>query len=223
MQRKFDLVVFDLDGTLIDGRKAIGDNFNHTLKIFGFPQLEREQIHAMIGTPLVEMFEKALPPSSRHLAPKMIDTFSKRAKETNHIGTIVLSGVIPTLENMRKDGFKLAVATSRRNDLASPLLERLGLHEYFDLANGCREGMRNKPHPDMINYVMKELNVEPRRTVMVGDTPLDILTAKNASIYAIAVTSSIELGMTTLDKIRDAGPDAIISSLLDLPGNLHIK
>jgi HAD superfamily hydrolase (TIGR01509 family) len=174
----------------------------------------------MIGVPLVEMFERTLPSSNRHLAPKLAEVYAERYRQTGHIGTTILGNVIPTLRKLKKDGFKLAVATSKRNEPVRPLLEKIGLYEYFDVVTGLREGMRNKPHPDMIEYVMKELDVAPQKTVMVGDTPLDVITARNAGIHAIAVTSSVALGMTTMEKIRNANPDAIISSLLDLPNNL---
>jgi phosphoglycolate phosphatase len=223
MQRKFDLIIFDLDGTLVDGREAIRENFHLALKNFGLPQVKDKEIDAMIGMPLVEMFERTLSPPNRHLAPKLVDVYAERYRATGHIGTTVLSGVIPTLQELKKDGFKLAVATSKRNEPVRPLLDRIGLCKYFDLVTGLREGMRNKPHPDMITYIMKELKVEPRETVMVGDTPLDVVTARNSAINVIAVTSSIVLGVTTIDKIRNAHPDAIISSLLDLPNYLYFK
>jgi len=223
MKRRFDLVVFDLDGTLIDNRAAIRENFNYTLMKCGFPQLEDKEIDAMIGTPLVEMFERILPTPNGDLAPKLVDTYVERYKDTSHVGTVVLDDVIPVLKKLRKDGFKLAVATTKANDTVYPLLQRIGLHKYFDLATGRREEMRNKPHPDMLNYVMRELDVKPERTVMVGDTPVDVLTAGNAGIYTAVVTSSIRLGMTTLDKIREAKPDLIISSLRELPYNLYVQ
>lgn len=221
MQKRFDLVIFDLDGTLIDNRKAIRENFNHALKAFRFPQLEADRIDAMIGTPLVEMFEKTLPPHGRHLASKLVDTYIQRYKETSHIGTTVIDGVIPTLQELKKDEFRLAVATTKRNDTVQPLLERIGLYKYFDLVTGRREGMRNKPHPDMLNYIMKELGIESQRTAMVGDTSIDVVTARNAGIYVVVVTSSVFLGMITLAKIRNAKPDVIISSLRDLRSNLY--
>ncbi|MCJ7505724.1 HAD family hydrolase [Candidatus Bathyarchaeota archaeon] len=223
MVRRFDLVVFDLDGTLIDNRVAIRENFNRALKMFGLPQLEDKKIDAMIGTPLVEMFERILPPSSGDLAPKLVDTYVERYKDTSHIGSVVLDDVIQVLKELRKGGFKLAVATTKANDTVYPLLQRIGLHKYFDLTTGRREGMRNKPHPDMLNYVMRELDVKQERTVMVGDTPVDVLTARNARIYMVVVTSSIRLGMITLDKIREAKPDLIISSLRELPCNLYVQ
>jgi len=219
-QSKFDLIIFDLDGTLVDGREAIRENFHFALKKFGLPQVEDEEIDAMIGLPLVEMFERTLAPSNRHMALKLVSVSAEKYMETGHVGTTTLSDVIPTLQRLRKDGFKLAVATSKKNDPVRPLLERLGLHKYFDLVSGCREGMRNKPHPDMIRFITKELNVEPPRAVMVGDTPVDIVTARNTGISVIPVTSSISLGVTTINKIRDAKPDIVISSLLDLPKHL---
>ena len=221
MQKKFDLIIFDLDGTLVDGRKAIRENFQLALKKFSLPHLQDEAIDAMIGVPLVEMFEKTLPSSNRHLAPKLTEVYAERYKHTGHIGTTILSNVIPTLQKLKKDGFKLAVATSKMNKPVRPLLEKIGLYEYFDVVTGLREGMKNKPHPDMIEYVMRELDVDPQKTVMVGDTPLDVITARNAGIHAIAVTSSVVLGMTTMEKIRKANPDAIIPSLLDLPNHLY--
>jgi len=223
MQKRFDLIIFDLDGTLVDGREAIRENFHLALKKLGLPQVEDERIDAMIGMPLVEMFERTLSPSNKHLAPKLVDVYAERYKETGHIGTTVLSDAIPTLQRLKKDGFKLAVATSKRNDPVRPLLERIGLYKYFDLVTGRREGMRNKPYPDMIRFLMKELDAEPRETVMVGDTPLDVITARNSGVDVIAVTSSIVLGMTTMDKIRNANPDAIISSLVDLPNYLYFR
>jgi len=223
MQRKFDLVIFDLDGTLIDNRVAIRQNLNYALELHGFPRLRHEDIDAMIGTPLAEIFEEILPESSRHLAPQLVDAYVRRYLRTSHVGTVILEGVIPTLEQLRGEGFKLAVATTKRNDTVAPLLRKIGLLQYFDLATGRRDGMRNKPNPDMLHYVMKKLNATSQSTTMVGDTPIDIMTAKNARLFVIAVTSSIQLGMTTLEKIRDAKPDIVIGSLRELPDHVRIK
>ncbi len=223
MQRRFDLVIFDLDGTLIDNRIAIRKNLNHALMVHGFPPLEDEKIDAMIGTPLVEMFKKILPAPRRHLAPQLVDTYIQRYRRTSHVGAVALEDVIPTLKELREDGFKLAVATTKANDTVYPLLRRIGLHKCFDFATGRRDEMRNKPYPDMLNYIMRELAVEPERSAMVGDTPIDVMTARNARIYVIVVTSGVRLGITTLDKIRNAKPDAIICSLNHLSENLYMR
>lgn len=221
MQRRFDLVIFDLDGTLIDNRVEIRDSFNHALATYGFPRLNADKIDAMIGTPLIEMFTRILPEHSRHLASSLADTYVQRYVCTSHIGTIVLEKAISTLEKLKEDGFKLAIATTKVNETVNPLLRKLGLDKYFDLATGRREGMRNKPHPDMLDFVMKTLGVESGRTVMVGDTPVDVMTARNAGIYVVAVTSGVALRMTTLKLIHESRPDAVISSLQELMDILY--
>ena len=223
VQRRFDLIIFDLDGTLIDNRVAIRQNLNHALGLHGFPQLRDQEIDAMVGTPLLEILQKILPESSRYLAPQLVDAYVRRYVKTSHVGTVALEGVIPTLDQLRKEGFRLAIATTKRDDTVAPLLQKIGLLQYFDLVTGRMEGMRNKPNPDMLQYVMKKLNVTPQRTAMVGDTPIDIMTARNAGVYAVAVTSSVQLGMTTLDRICDAKPDRIIGSLRELQDHLHTR
>ncbi|MDI6721680.1 MAG: HAD hydrolase-like protein [Candidatus Aenigmarchaeota archaeon] len=70
---------------------------------------------------------------------------------------------------------------------------------------------------------MKELDTEPEKSVMIGDTPIDILASKNAGIYSIAVTSGISMGITTLNKIYGANPDLIINSMKELPEHMHLK
>ena len=222
MQKRFDLVAFDLDGTLIDNRVAIRSNFNYARGLHGYPPLPDNQIDSMIGTALTEMFEKTLPESDKNLAPQMVAEYRERYHNTSHEGVVILDGVVGTLERLQSDGFKLAVATTKVNDEVHPLLQRIELYRYFDLVTGSRKGLRTKPYPDMVLYIMKELGVIPERATLVGDTPTDVMTARNAGVYSIAVTSSIPLGFTTRDKIYSAKPDAIIDSLRDVTTHLYI-
>ena len=223
MQKRFDLVILDLDGTMIDNRVAIRTNFNYTLGLHKYDPLPDKEIDSMIGTALVEMFERTLLESDRHLAPQMVDEYRERYSGTSHEGVVILDGVVPMLEYLRQNGFKSAVATTKADVEVHPLLQRIGLYGYFNLITGFREGIRTKPHPDMVQYIMRELDVRPERTALVGDTPTDIMTARNAGIYPIAVTTSVPLGMTTLDKIYAARPDVVIDSLRELPNHLYVE
>jgi len=222
-RRRFDLVIFDLDGTLIDNRVAIRDNFNWTLAAYGYQPFTDSQIDSMIGTPLIEMFQRTIPEKDRHLAPELVDVYRRRYHETGHEGVVILDDTISVLEHLRSSGFKLAVATTKEDNEAKFLVQKIGLSKHFDLITGLKKGFRNKPNPDMVQYVVTELGVDTDRTVFVGDTPIDIMTARNAGIYAIAVTSSVPLGMTTLDKIHGANPDVIIDSLRELPKYVYAK
>jgi len=176
----------------------------------------------MIGTPLLEMFERILPEHDRHLASQMVAEYRKRYSTTSHRGVVVLDEVIPTLVYLKKAGFRLAVATTKADSETRSLLQKIGLYNYFDVVTGFRDGIRVKPHPDMVHYILKELAAEPSKTAFVGDTPTDVFTAKNANVYVVAVTSSVSLGMTTLDNIYASKPDRIINSLAELK-NILVK
>jgi len=222
MQKRFDLIVCDLDGTLIDNRYAIRENFNYTRNLYGYSPLLDSQIDSMIGTPLLEMFEKTLPASDKHLASELARIYKKRYTLTRQQRLVILDGVITTLKILKNDKFKLAVATTKANDQVHPLLEKIGLYRYFDLVVGFNKKFRTKPYPDMVQYLMKELDAEPVRTVLVGDTPTDVHTARNAGTYSITVKTGISLGMTTLDEVEKAGPDIIIDFFSELPNHLYI-
>jgi len=168
------------------------------------------------------MFERILPEHDRHLASQMVAEYRKRYNNTSHHGVVVLDEVIPTLVYLKKAGFKLAVATTKADNEARSLLQKIGLYNYFDVVTGFRDDIRVKPHPDMIYYILKELAIEPSKTALVGDTPTDVFTAKNAGIAVIVVTSSVSLGMTTLDNIYASKPDRIIHSLAELK-NILVK
>jgi len=224
VQNKFGLVIFDLDGTLIDNRLAIRENFNRALQSQGYPPAPVHQIDAMIGNKtLLEMFSEVLPASERYLAPELVLEYRRSYRDTCHIGVVILDGVLPTLNRMREEAFKLAVATTKSDELANILINRIGLNIYFDLVTGSKEEARAKPHADMVQFVMRELGFEPTQTALVGDTPVDVATARNAGTYSIIVTSGVALGFTTLERVRDSRPDAIISSLTELLDLLYIK
>lgn len=216
MQNKFGLVIFDLD-TLIDNRSAIRENFNRALKSCGYPPAPLNRIDAMIGNTLLEMFREVLPASERHLAPELVLAYRRSYRDTCHKGVLLLDGVLPTLKRMREEAFKLAVATTKADELAKILMNRIGLDKYFDLVTGSKEEARAKPHADIIQFTMRELGFGPTQTALVGDTPVDVATSRNAGTYSIVVTSGVALGFTILERIRDSRPDAIISSLTELP------
>ncbi|MDI6721679.1 MAG: HAD family hydrolase [Candidatus Aenigmarchaeota archaeon] len=156
--KRFELAVFDLDGTLIDNRFAIRKNFNYARGLHGHEPLPDHKIDSMIGSSLLKMFEKTLRKPDKYLAPAMENEYRKRYRTTSHEGVVILDSVISTLEYLVKEGFKLAVATSKADAEAHVLLQKIDLYKYFDFVTGFRDGIRTKPDPDMIQYIMKELD-----------------------------------------------------------------
>jgi phosphoglycolate phosphatase len=216
MGKKFRLVIFDLDGTLIDNRAAIGENINYALKANGYKEADLGAIYRTIGLPLEGCFRAVANGIDMGTAMELARTYRMRYRETSHHGVVLLDGVPQVLAMLRDRGMKLAVATTKANEDLEPLLGKIGLLRYFDLALGRTEGMRMKPKPDMLNYIMKELGIGPSSTAMVGDTYMDVAAGRSAGAFAIGVLSGVRLGIALESELRESHPDAVIGSLSEL-------
>ncbi|MBI4177426.1 MAG: HAD family hydrolase [Candidatus Aenigmarchaeota archaeon] len=226
MDHDLKLVIFDLDGTLIDARKNLKENINYALKANGYPPFTGNRVYTLIGRPLIDIYKMTLPRSDARLAEKLVRDYRKRYKKTCHIGVKILPGVERALNTLKFGGFKLAIATAKGEAQTKLLLKRLGLFKHFDLIVGYRYGkvkMRPKPHPDMILHIIKRLKIDKRKAIMIGDTQLDVHAGKNAGVYTIAVKSGVRLGITKIAEIKSARPDAMIESIRELPAYLQKK
>ena len=210
---RFDLIVFDLDGVLIDNRVAIRENFNYALTKHGFDALADFKIDSMIGTHIAKMFELV---TSAEMAPVLAEEYASRYELTCDNGLVILDGVAETLEFLRNEKIKLALATSKRNAQTQILLRKIGLQKYFDFITGATELLRPKPYPDMLLKAIEEIGATATKTAMIGVPPVDIMAARSAKIYPIAVTSGIQLGFTTMEKIMESKPGIVINSLKEL-------
>lgn len=217
MERKFDLLIFDLDGTLIDNRHAIRENANFALRTYGYPEAESSLIDSTIGLPIEECFIRAVPGIGIERAKELAQTYRERYSKTGHLGVTLLQGVPGVLAELRDKGIKLAVATTKINAQVEPLLAKIGLSEYFDLILGRTEGLKIKPDPAMLNHIMKTLKVGKDRSAMIGDTDVDILAGKNAGIFSIAVLTGVKMNITSLAALQKAKPDMTINTLAELP------
>jgi HAD superfamily hydrolase (TIGR01509 family) len=215
MSNRFDLVIFDLDGTLIDNKVAIRENINYALESHGYLKAGLAQIDSTIGKPLEEAFMRLAPGINLETAKKLRQTYRSKYRSTSHVGVVFLEGVPEVLERLKGTGVKLAVATTKANEELGPLLEKIDLLKYFDIALGRTEGLKMKPDPEMLNHIMKAVGVEPGKTAMVGDTNTDILAGRNAGVYTVGVLSGVKLGFTTREKLEQAKPDVLIDSLKD--------
>ncbi|MDE1856453.1 MAG: HAD family hydrolase [Candidatus Micrarchaeota archaeon] len=218
---RFGLVVFDLDGTLVDNRAGIKVAFDATLDKFGLPRMSDMDIYAGIGKPILERFETELP-VSRDTALEMTDYFRSVYLSKGHTGVALLDGAEEALRRIRGAGIKTGLATTKGNNGTQMLLRETGLDRYFDLALGLTKEFRPKPYPDMIEHVMDRLGVPKERTAYVGDTPIDMAAARNAGVFPIAVKTGIALGITDLEELEESKPGMMIGTLRELPGALGI-
>lgn len=216
MQRiKAELIIFDLDGTLIDSRKDIANSVNHTLKTIGLKPMEERTITGYVGNGVRSLMERILIPSHPHLFDKGIDIFLNYYAEHLLDNTNFFPGVIETLNHFT--GKKMAVITNKPEDLSVKTLKGLGIYGYFKAVLGGDSLEKKKPSPEPVLKVLNDLNIQKEAAIIVGDGLQDIAAGKGAGIATCAVT----YGFTKTEELAKAEPTLIINSLHELKENIY--
>lgn len=206
-------VIFDLDGTLVDSRADIAAAVNRGLRAVGAGERRDEEIHVLIGEPLVAIFEKLLGERAAGRAEEAARAF--RAHYFDHCAdrSRLYPGVAECLDALA--GIPLAVATAKMTYMAKEVVRRLGIAGRFAVVQGS-DGIPHKPHPAVLELAVRALGVEAKACWMVGDTPLDILAGRAAGMRTAAVT----YGIGTEAALCAAAPDLVVGDPRDLPAAL---
>jgi phosphoglycolate phosphatase len=183
------LIIYDLDGTLIDSTEAIVETFNRVVEELGEDACPAESIREMIGLPLTEMFRRVLPEEKHDRLQACWDRFIAIYADVGPRKTRVLPGVEATLRHFEDAGCLQSIATTKRGDVASRLLGALGLRGYFDLVLGINDVAAPKPAPDIINLTLERLRVEAHQAVFVEDTTIGLEAGKRAGVHTVGVTT----------------------------------
>ncbi len=186
----YETVIFDLDGTLLNTLDDLHDAVNAALVAYNLPPRSKEEVRAFVGNGIVKLMERAVGSKEQRTDfDGILTAFKAYYKEHCKDKTAPYAGIMPLLSALKERGIKTAVV-SNKADFAVKLLA----DEYFDglllTAVGENEsaGIRKKPAPDSLLAVMEELNADKTTTVYVGDSEVDILTAKNAGVDCLSVT-----------------------------------
>jgi pyrophosphatase PpaX len=181
---KFKYIFFDLDGTLIDTIPFIVECFNYTfMHHFGETRPEEETI-SYIGMPLINHFKAIYPGQEDELA-KTYRAYNEN-KQDNCIAIFI--GIFDLIKELYEKGIILAVVTSKKKDLAIRGLKLFNLMDYFLFVNGSEDSCKHKPYGDPLIKAMEKAKVTDKNEVLyVGDSPLDILCARDAGIKSAAV------------------------------------
>ena len=208
------LVIYDLDGTLIDSTEAIVETFNRVIVEQGELNCPREAIEEMIGLPLTEMFRRVLPAEKHGGVQACWDRFIEIYADVGPRKTRILPGVPETLAQFKEAGYMQSIATTKRSDVAKRLLNKLGLLAYFDLVLGINDVAHPKPAPDIIELTLERLGVEPGEAVFVEDTTIGLEAGVRAGVHTVGVTT----GTHDRDRLATLHPDAIVDGLPELTG-----
>jgi len=176
------VVVFDLDGTLVDSLADIRASFRHVLRQAGYPQPDDAAMSRLIGRPLAEMFREAAPGANE---TRLVEAF--RDYYPHHLAdhSRPYPGVRHLLGELGKAGYARVVATTKKTPVAEKLLAAVGLSGLLDFVQGT-DGLPPKPAPDVILRALAA--VDGRGLWMVGDTTHDVLAGKAAGLNTYAVT-----------------------------------
>ncbi len=186
MSKRFELLVFDWDGTLMDSAAAIIASIQASCSDLGLPVPERERAAHVIGLGLKDALAYAVP----ELAP---DDYGKLALRYRHHYLArdpdieLFPGMREMLAGLKQRGHLLAVATGKTRVGLDRVLEAKQLKHYFD-SSRCADETHSKPHPAMLQELMQELSIEAEATLMIGDTAHDLQMALSAGVPALAVS-----------------------------------
>ena len=185
------VVLFDLDGTLIDTLEDLGDAVNHALERRGFPLHTREEYRRMVGHGIRNLVRKALPDGVRDQIPVVEECLADfRSWYSAHIDvhTRPYPGIPALLSDLDAAGICLAVASNKFQEGTEHLIHEFFPDIRFAAILGNREGFPLKPDPQIVEEALRASAMPRDAAIMVGDSPTDMLTAANGGIRSLAVT-----------------------------------
>ena len=212
MARNIDLLIFDLDGTLVDTRADLAGAVNHALAELGLETLTVDEVMSYVGHGLKKLMERSLGAELQARLPEAIGIFRDYYKQHLLDESKPYPGVVEVLEYFRDK--KMAVISNKPVEFTVPMIEQLEFSGYFDLVLGGDSVPEMKPSPAPVMHVMHELGVDAGKTVMIGDGNTDIDAANAANVDSCAVT----YGYRSAELLARSEPDHMIEQISELTG-----
>lgn len=183
-----EAVIFDLDGTLLDTLSDLTDSVNVALEAFHLPFCTKEEVRGFVGNGLRNLMIRAVPKGEANpVFEELFMYFKDYYKNHCNVKTSPYEGIMELMKELKGRGIKIAIV-SNKFDLGVKALNEKFFAKYVDVAIGEREGISRKPAPDSVNEALRILGVEKTHAIYVGDSDIDILTAKNADIRSVSVS-----------------------------------
>lgn len=185
---KYSAAVFDMDGTILNTLDDLAAATNYSLAQNGLPERTTDEVRRFVGNGIQKLIERAVPAGAGNdMIVRVHEAFTSYYSHHCTDLTKPYDGISGLLSFLRAGGCRTAVV-SNKDDYAVQTLARVYFPAQFDAVVGVRQGMQKKPAPDTVFEVMKQLGVAPSSCVYIGDSEVDIQTAKNAGIPCISVS-----------------------------------
>lgn len=205
-KRAFDLVVFDLDGTLIDSSPDIILSAKHVIEKFSLPKREDAFIADCIGGGARALVKKCAGDVSQDLLEAATEEFMRYYQQNCAVKSCLYEGVAETLEKLKDSGVTMAVATMKVRQATLKMLEDYHIDHYFSAVVTMDDVLKGKPDPECIQKILRERNFDQSQAIIVGDSPADINAGVNAGVKTCAVT----YGFGAADTLAGLSPDYMI-------------
>lgn len=200
-------LIFDLDGTLLDTIADLHQSTNYALKKYGYPERTLEEVNSFVGNGLGMLIRNALP---RDASEDTVQSVLREMKDHYalhyHDLTRPYDGIPELLSACKEAGIPMAIVSNKADPFVKNL-RSLFFEDQIQIALGESSEMLRKPAPDMVYYVLNQLGISPTDAYYVGDSEVDVLTAKNAGIPCLAVT----WGFRNKDQLIQAGATDFIT------------
>lgn len=188
-----DLLIFDLDGTLIDSATDLANSVNATREWMGLPALEHDAVASYVGNGAPVLVRRALgPEASEADVDRALKHFLEHYEEHKLDFTRAYDGIPELLAALDREDVRMAVLTNKPVRISGRILEGLGLRDYFVRVYGGNSFEQKKPDPIGVQTLLHELQIEPESAMLVGDSAVDVKTARNAGIRCIGVTWGLQ-------------------------------
>ncbi len=204
--KKYDTVIFDLDGTLLNTLEDLKDSVNAVMHAHDYPERTLEEVRGFVGNGIRKLMERAVP---REVAgdefETVFDEFRTYYTEHCQIKTRAYDGIEQLLKELKKAGYAMAIVSNKNQDAVTEL-HQIYFKEMIQTAIGQNAGIRKKPAPDTVFWALKELKKEKTHALYVGDSEVDLCTAQNAGMDCVLVT----WGFRTPKELEKLTPKAFV-------------
>ena len=209
---KYKAVLFDMDGTVLDTLGDLAAAVNHTLREFSMPERSVAEVAAALSNGAAYLIAHTVPDGTpKELTDKVLAAYAPYYDAHCDILTGPYDGIVPLMEKLRDKGVKLAVISNKQDTAVKPLAEK-----YFpgllEIAVGESAEVRRKPNPDAVLAALRHIGVEREDAIYVGDTEVDLQTARNAGMEC----ASVDWGFRTREQLVEIGAEHIFDTVQEL-------
>jgi len=208
---RFELVLFDLDGTLCDTRMDLVASTNHVRRSFGLEPLEPREVQRLVGHGARALVERALGPERREIHDEGERRLLAHYDEHCLDETRPYSGLVELIDSLSPRGVRFAVVTNKLFRLSTKVLDGLDLGRRLAAVVGGDTFAERKPHPRGVEHVLEEVGIERARALMVGDSAIDVDTARAARIAVCGVLWGFDS-----EGLRASSPDFLVADASSL-------